>query len=108
MADSTHEQTINNALGEVLNRLRRSWNARSERTGNILLEGGRPDVLIEEASGWPVVIEAKLTDYAGAEGAAKQRLGLTVAKTGRRIETAIALVYPAKLHSIDGPALRKS
>ena len=108
MTDSTHEQTLNIALGEVLNELRRSWDARSERTGNILKEGGRPDILVEEASGWPVVIEAERSSHAGAEGDAKARLGLTVAKTGRQIETAIALVYPAELHSLDGPKLREA
>ena len=108
MTDSTHEQTLNIALGEVLNGLRRSWDARSERIGNILKEGGRPDILVEEASGWPVVIEAERSSHAGAEGDAKARLGLTVAKTGRQIETAIALVYPAELHSLDGPKLREA
>ena len=107
MTDSTHEQTLNVALGEVLNGLRRSWNARSERTGHVLVEGGRPDILVEEASGWPVVIEAERSNHTEAEADAKARLGLTVAKTGRQIETAIALVYPSELHTLDGSALRR-
>ena len=57
MTSTTHEHTLNVALGEVLGLLRRSWKTRSEQTGQILEGGGRPDILIEEASGWPVVIE---------------------------------------------------
>ena len=70
------------------------------------MEGGRPDILIEEASGWPIAIEAERSNHASAEADAQARLGRTVASTGRQIETAIALVYPANLHSLDGSALR--
>ena len=70
------------------------------------MEGGRPDILIEEASGWPIAIEAERSNHASAEADAQARLGRTVANTGRQIETAIALVYPANLHSLDGSALR--
>ena len=67
MPGSTHEQTLNVALGEVLDGLRHSWRARAEQTGNILEGGGRPDILVEDASGWPVVIEAERANYASAE-----------------------------------------
>ena len=106
MASETHEHTLNVALGEVLNSLRRSWKASSERTGQVLVGGGRPDILVEEASGWPVVIEAERSSHASAEEDAQSRLGRVVAKKGREIETAIALVYPPHIHSLDGPALR--
>ena len=108
MTSTTHEHTINVALGEVLNSLRGSWRAASERTGRILDGGGRPDILIEEASGWPVVIEAERSNHAEAEGDAQAKLGRTVAKTGREIETAIALVYPEEVHALDGSALRSA
>ena len=106
MTTSTHEHTLNVALGEVLGLLRRSWTPRSEQTGNVLVEGGRPDILIEEASGWPVVIEAERTNHASAENDAKARLGSTVANTGPQIETAIALIYPPNLLSLEGSVLR--
>ena len=108
MTSTTHEHTLNVALGEVLGLLRRSWRTRTEQTGQILKGGGRPDILIEEASGWPVVIEAERSSHASAEDDAKARLGRTVADTGRQIETAIALVYPPDLHSLDGPVLRNA
>ena len=72
----------------------------------MLVEGGRPDILIEEANGWPVVIEAERSSHTSAEVDAKNKLGRTVARTGRRIETAIALVYPPDVHSLDGAELR--
>ena len=108
MTTATHEHTLNIALGEVLSLLRQSWTTRSERTGQVLKGGGRPDILIEEASGWPVVIEAERTNYASAEDDAQARLGCQVARTGRFVETAIALVYPSVLHSLDGPELREA
>ena len=106
MTSGTHENTMNDALGEVLGQLRRSWKIGSQRTGGVLVEGGFPDVLVEEASGWPVVIEAERSNHASAEGDAKGRLGRTVANTGRTIETAIALVYPQDIHTLDGQSLR--
>ena len=106
MTSATHEHTLNVALGEVLGMLRQSWRTRSEQTGQVLVGGGRPDILVEEASGWPVVIEAERSNYASAEEDAKARLGRVVANTGQQVETAIALVYPPDLHSLDGSALR--
>ncbi len=106
MPGPTHEQTINVALGEVLNRLRRSWTVQSEQIGNVLERGGRPDILVEDASGWPVVIEAERTSHASAEADAKSRLGRVVALSGRTIETTIALVYPDELTELDGESLR--
>lgn len=51
----THEQTINTSLGEVLDALGRDWVVRSEKTGKIFKEGGRPDILIEKLNRWPIV-----------------------------------------------------
>ena len=92
MTSGTHEHTLNVALGEVLGLLRRSWKTRSEQTSQVLVGGGRVDILVEEASGWPVAIEAERSNHSSAEGDAKARLGRTVFNTGRQIETAIALV----------------
>ena len=106
MPGSTHEQTLNVALGEVLDGLRRSWRARAEQTGSVLEGGGRPDILVEDASGWPVVIEAERADHANAEKDTIARLGLKVSQSGKTIETAIALVYPDELTYLDGRRLR--
>ena len=106
MPGPTHEPTLNVALGEALDRLRRSWRARAEQTGNVLDGGGRPDVLVEDASGWPVVIEAERADHASAERDAIGRLGRKVTGRDFAIETAIALVYPDDLSYLDGARLR--
>ena len=104
----THEQTVNVALGEVLSGMRRSWRVLDERTGGVLVEGGRPDVLVLDASDWPVVIEAELANHQGAEQDAIARLGKRPTGGEHAIETAIALVYPPELHEQRGEALREA
>ena len=108
MAPTTHEQTVNDALGEVLRGLRRpgSWDVYSEATGGVLQGTGRPDVLVLEASGWPVAIEAELESHAGAESDAAGRLGRTPAGGEHAIESAIALVYPPAFRRLQDEALR--
>ena len=57
---TTHESAINVALGEVLAGLRpHSWRAHAEETRSLQGSGKRADILIEEASLWPVMIEAE-------------------------------------------------
>ena len=106
MLGPTHEQTINSALGEVLDGLRSSWTVRTEHTGGVFEGGGRPDILIEDASGWPVVIEADRSSPDGAERDALDRIGRKVALTGLTVDSAIALVYPENLSHLDGSRLR--
>ena len=103
---ATHEHTINVALGEVLGDLRpHSWRVVSEQQGQ-LRGGGRPDILVEEASQWPVVIEAEKSDHDSAELEAKQRLGRIVNETRKPVESAIAVVYPPEVADVDGQQLR--
>ena len=96
MATRTHEQTINTALGELLQDLGRYWTVRSEHVGRIFEEGGRPDILIEKADGWPIVVNcAAYTDVDGAEahedeatrinGVAVELLGEVCSDTGARL-----------------------
>lgn len=51
MPAGTHEQTINTALGEVLQDLGRTWTVRSEQVGRVFEQGGRPDILLEKSDG---------------------------------------------------------
>ncbi len=103
---ATREDTINIALGEVLADLRKGWTVRAEETGGVLKEGGRPDVLVLESAGWPVVVEAERENHANAEQDAKARLRKHPADSDFPIETAIALVYPPELHDVNGAKLR--
>lgn len=103
---ATHEHTLNVALGEILGDLRpHSWRVVSEEQGQ-LIGGGRPDILIEEASQWPVVIEAERADHDSAELDARGRLGRIVNETGKPIESAIALVYPKAVLDFSEQQLR--
>ena len=107
-SDSTHEQTVNVALGEVLGGMRSSsWEVIADRRGKVLKEGGWPDVLVLDAAGWPVVIEAKHhPGHILAEDAATDRLGKHPVNSHYPIETAVALVYPPEFQQLDGKALR--
>ena len=105
---TTHERTINVALGEILAGLRRSWTVHTEEIDGLLDDGGRVDILVQDASGWPVAIEAERENHAAAESDAIARLGRTVARTDKTIETAIALVHSEALLSLTGDKLRET
>ena len=60
--------------------------------------GLQPDVLITAAGRSPVVIEAEYEPAANVEAEAMSRLGREATVGGRRIEAAIALRYPDRLH----------
>lgn len=106
LTSRTHEQTINTALGEVLQGLGRNWTIRSENVGGIFREGGRPDILIEKPEGWPIVIEAEVGNHRQAELEARSRLGNTLIASGHKIHASVALVYPDELRSHHGSDLR--
>ncbi len=95
MPRTAHEQTINVCLGETLRILRKSWAEVTvyEETGHT--SQGRPDVIVKDASGWPVVIEAERTDHRSAEADALKNFDRDL--DGRPVETAIALVYPPEV-----------
>ena len=106
MQIGTHEQTINTAVAEVIADLYQGWRVRAEKTGKIFLDGGRPDILIEEPAGWPVVIEAEVANHRQAEMDAEARLGKCLAHSPRSVESTVALVYPEDLRQHDGGDLR--
>ena len=104
----THEQTINTALAEVIAPFGRGWQIRAEDIGGVFQGGGRPDVLIEKADGWPIVIEAEVARQAQAEKEAQSRLHRTLVSTGRQVHASVALVYPTSMRSYQGQALRSA
>ena len=98
------EDTINTALGEVLQALRpTSWRVLAEEQRTLRGSAKRPDVLIEEPAGWPVVIEAERENHARAPRATRlsgsERI---VESSNREIESAIALVYPPDVREQTG------
>ena len=104
------EDTINVQLGEVLQELRpTSWRVLAEEQNTLVGSAKRPDILILEPAGWPVVIEAERDNHASAENDARARLGETVKEASGRIESAIALVYPPDVREkTGGRALRSA
>ena len=96
------EPSVNNAMESVLQGMLSRSHVRSENTQTITGHPGlRPDILIEDPGRAPVVIEAEYMPGATVEAEAKSRLGLDVAASGRRIEAAIALLYPAEISDAD-------
>ncbi len=106
MQSGTHEQTINTAVAEVLADLCKGWKVRAENIGKVFLDGGRPDILIEEPAGWPIVIEAEVANHRQAEIEAKSRLGKRLAHSPRSVESTVALVYREDLRQYNGRGLR--
>lgn len=107
MNRQTHEQTINDALGEVLQSLGKQWDVLTEDL-SALIDGGRPDVLVTTSAGWPIVVEAEVESHHEAEQDATGRLGEQPAATIEEIRTAIALVYPEELRRYSGRTLRNA
>ena len=96
------EPSVNNAMESVLQGMLSRSHVRSESTQTITGQAGkRPDIIIEDSGRAPVVIEAEFFPGANVETEAKERLGLEVAASGRRIEAAIALRYPAAIGDAD-------
>ena len=101
------EPTVNAALAEVLQGLRpKSWTVRAEETGAVEGSAERPDILVEDAAGWPVALEAEWPPAAGVEREARDRLGIRLSESGLPIETAVALIYPLELDEKSGETLR--
>ena len=105
-----HEHTINVQLGDIIQELRpTSWRVLAEEQNTLVGSAKRPDILILEPAGWPVVIEAERDSHASAENDARARLGETVKEASGRIESAIALVYPPDVREkTGGRALRSA
>ena len=96
------EPSANNALGELLSKMLPGSVVRSEHTQAIVDHPGlQPDILVTAPGRSPVVIEAEYMPATNAEAEARSRLGLEVVDTGRRIESAVALRYPADFRTSD-------
>ena len=96
------EPSVNNAMGIVLQGMLSRSHVRSEHTQTFTGHPGfHPDILITAQGRSPVVIEAEYLPAANVETEAESRLGLEEAASGRRIEAAVALRYPAEVGAAD-------
>ena len=91
------EANANNALGALLRGMLPRSVIRAEHAGLLTGSSGRPDLLITDPGGAPVVIEAEYEPARTVEKEARSRLDLGVAGEPRPVESAIAVRYPAGL-----------
>ncbi len=96
------ENSVNDALGNLLRLMLPGFDVHSEQTQTIAGHSGRrPDILIAAPDRSPVVVEAEYLPAYDAEKEARERLGLLVTVHPRPIEAAIALRYPEELGDAD-------
>ena len=96
------EPSANNALGILLQGMMRGCSVRSERVRAIVDRAAlQPDILITAAERAPVVVEAEFDPARNVEDEAKERLGLEVVEGRRKIEAAVALIYPESVADSD-------
>lgn len=102
------EHTLNDALAELLDGMRRRWQVTAEPLGRIVGGAQRPDLLIREDGARALVIEHEKAPANSVEQDALERLGLTL-RGGGQIRAAIALRSPSALAtSGDGATLREA
>jgi hypothetical protein len=108
---ATTEHTINDAIAELLKDTRRIWQqhnvVRSENIDILKSAGKRPDILVNEPSVSPVIIETEVLPAASVEDDAIQRLGQQLRPSGKRILSALAVRLPANLREHEGQSLKK-
>jgi len=87
-----HEQTINIAMAACLEKYSRTWKVDAERVG-IFDNNKRVDILVTNSSGWPIAIEAEITNSKQAENEARSRINEKSKIHSRPVEVSVALVY---------------
>ena len=102
------EHTLNDELGNLLDRMRRRWRVQAEPLGEIEGSAQRPDILITEDSALPLIIEHEISPARTVEQEARERIGLHLRASGREVRVAIALRSPSALtYGKSGAALRR-
>ena len=97
------EHTFNSALAAALRARNPRWrepDALQAEPVGVLAGGKRPDVLVHEDGGSPVVVETEFLPARTVETDAKSRLGVAIPAGNRTIEHAIALRAPESLRRV--------
>lgn len=96
----TTETVLNAALAEVLREQNVLWRESNrltaEQTG-VITGGGRPDIVVHNDFGAPVIIETEFAPARSVESDAVSRLGQTHTRSGKVIESCIAVRIPQQL-----------
>jgi hypothetical protein len=107
---ATTEQTINDALAQVLMETRSLWRykgvVKSENVDVLKGSGRKPDILITEPNVSPVIVETEILPARSVESDAKQRLGEHLVPSGRRILSSLAVRLPIRLKDFSGQPLK--
>ena len=98
------EHTLNDALGTLLQGMRKRWMVRSEELRTVQGSARRPDLLISEDGAQPLVIEHEIMPAVAVEDEARGRLGLTLRDSGKPVQVVIALRSPKSLAEGKGDA----
>ncbi len=102
------EHTLNDELGNLLGRMRRRWRVQAEPLGEIESSAQRPDILITEDGALPLIIEHEINPARTVEQEARDRIGLRLRDSGRKVQVVIALRSPSSLtYGNAGAALRR-
>ncbi|MCY4093507.1 MAG: hypothetical protein OXG05_00100 [Gammaproteobacteria bacterium] len=92
------EHAVNHALASVLNRMRQTWNATAELTGQIRENRSlRIDLLVNSPGGSYLVIENEYQPATTVAADAKSRLGKTLDADGTTISQVVELITPGNL-----------
>ena len=92
------EPAVNQALANVLNRMRPTWNATAELTGQIKESKGlQIDILVNSPRHSPIVIENEFSPAATVADDARSRLGKTLVTDGSTITQVVELRTPSVL-----------
>jgi len=99
------EQSMNYALARALCNRHPLWDEKTvhaEQTGLLLNDARKQlDVLVEIKGRQPVAIEAEVNPAAKVEAEARGRLGAISSSNDKRVESAIAVVYPKRFRDGD-------
>ena len=96
------EPSANNALGILLQGMMGGCSVRSENVRAIVDRPGlQPDILVTAPDRAPVVVEAEYEPARTVEAEARERLGLEAIAGRRKIEAAVALIYPGSVADSD-------
>ena len=95
-----HEHTLNVAISEILDGLRRHWRVSGEETEILCEQGKRPDIVVWQDKHPVVLIENEYMPARNVEAEGRERLGLKMTN-GDTVHTVIVLRSPAALKTKD-------
>lgn len=94
-----HEQTLNDAIAQILDGLRPGWSAEAEQSGAMAKSAKRPDIVVR-GGGFSVVVENEFAPARTVDDDARARLGRRLSD-GKNAEIVAFLSSPAALRNTE-------